>query len=337
MTAETKPGGDVTAKLEERPAKATRNTKYYLDSVTFKVEDQLFKVPKYRFMKESEVFQDMFSLPQGGEDDDDPWGESDDKGKSVDRGRFVREGGSDDHPIVLEGIQCIDFERFLEILYPLDTPPTSPTPLSLDTYRSTLTLATMWSFRSLRTHCISQMRSLVPALPSIEKILLARRCRVRSWLIEGYDELIRRKTHITESESLQLGQMETVRLYQERERCRKAGHEGPSSYGFGLVVGQQGHGASYTPPTFGMTSSMGKLPFVPPYMGLNEGAGSGRRKAEEFNECSHHTSVYGLFAGELSGMVDDIAGDEEPARVATGGDWRRLIDRSLVQVPDGMQ
>lgn len=225
-----------------------------------------------------------------------------------------------------------------------DTPPTSPTPFSLDTYRSTLTLATMWSFRTLRTHCISQMRTLVPALPSLEKVLLARRCRVRSWLIEGYDELIRRKTHITESESLQLGQIETVRLYQERERCRKAGHEGsgPGSYGFGLVVGGQGHGGSYTPPTFGVTSSMGNRPFVPPYMSLNsEGAaGSGRRGqkgSEECYECSHHTSVYGLFAGELSGMVDETVGDDEQVRVAAGGDWRRLVDRSLVQVPDGMQ
>ena len=47
----------------------------------------------------------MFSLPLPDED----YSESGGKG---------REGTSDENPIVLEGIKCIDFEHFLDVFLP---------------------------------------------------------------------------------------------------------------------------------------------------------------------------------------------------------------------------
>ena len=93
-----------------------RNDKYYLEDIVFEVsllnseshlfrsscfevEDQLFKVPRYLFIKLSPVFRDMFKLPvpEGAEAD----------------------GLSDNQPLVLRGIEKTDFVRLLRCLYPL--------------------------------------------------------------------------------------------------------------------------------------------------------------------------------------------------------------------------
>lgn len=62
-----------------------------------KVEDVLFRVPKLYFKHNSSVFNDMFTLPSGDSE---------------------IEGSSDEKPIILEGIQCGDFQRLLQVMYP---------------------------------------------------------------------------------------------------------------------------------------------------------------------------------------------------------------------------
>lgn len=64
-----------------------------------KAEDTLFRVPKDRFEKMSDVFRTMFTLPSGTDC------------QQV-------EGNDDDHPLVLEGVHADNFHQILRLLYP---------------------------------------------------------------------------------------------------------------------------------------------------------------------------------------------------------------------------
>ncbi|KAI6046746.1 hypothetical protein EDC04DRAFT_1247808 [Pisolithus marmoratus] len=72
------------------------HSRFYTSTVTFLVEDCLFRVPREPFQQESEVFCDMFSLPQGDS--------------------IVLEGSSDENPIRLLGTSKNDFEQLLNAL-----------------------------------------------------------------------------------------------------------------------------------------------------------------------------------------------------------------------------
>ncbi|KAF4563164.1 hypothetical protein EYR36_003603 [Pleurotus pulmonarius] len=73
------------------------NSKYYLDSITFRVENELFKVPIRCVSFKTEPFRTLAarSLPQG----DGPV-----------------EGMSDENPIVLPDTSKVDFERLLDVI-----------------------------------------------------------------------------------------------------------------------------------------------------------------------------------------------------------------------------
>lgn len=58
----------------------------------------LFRVLVEAFAERSEIFRDMFALPSGDV--------------------TAAEGGSDDSPIVLEGVDVDDFRALLRYLYP---------------------------------------------------------------------------------------------------------------------------------------------------------------------------------------------------------------------------
>jgi hypothetical protein len=61
------------------------------------VENDLFRVHRYFFIRESVVFRDMFSLPTGSE--------------------TFTEGQSDDRPIVLQDVKSADFEGLVWMFY----------------------------------------------------------------------------------------------------------------------------------------------------------------------------------------------------------------------------
>jgi BTB/POZ domain len=60
-----------------------------------KVDNCLFKVHRYFFIRDSDVFRDMFSVPPAS----------------------TEEGTSDRHPIVLEQVKATDFEHLLWVYY----------------------------------------------------------------------------------------------------------------------------------------------------------------------------------------------------------------------------
>ena len=86
--------GNVSFLVRKILVKLKRFTHTFTPS---KVEDVLFTVHRYFFKRDSSVFADMFTLePSPG----------------------ATPEGTVENPIRLPDLRCIDFERFLSILYP---------------------------------------------------------------------------------------------------------------------------------------------------------------------------------------------------------------------------
>lgn len=106
---------------------------HYIETIVFRVENTLFRVPRRGFELESLVFATMFTLPAG---DHNP------------------EGRNDNTAIVLQGIRKRDFENFLALLYPMG--PDLPV-LGHEDLVGVLHLATMWEFEKIRRYVVKMM------------------------------------------------------------------------------------------------------------------------------------------------------------------------------------
>ncbi|KAJ7655705.1 hypothetical protein DFH06DRAFT_482415 [Mycena polygramma] len=172
-----------------------RDSSYYLETVVFKVENTLFKVPRFQFERHSGVFADTFSLPQPAEG---------------------AEGSDDKVPFKLDGIKRADFEALLKVIYPMTAVPKTPD-LKEDEWISVLTLSTQWDFIEVRDLAILRLTVYAQNLGPAERIMLARKFDVSSWLRSGYTDLARRKMAITSEEAAKIGWEETLQICQLRE------------------------------------------------------------------------------------------------------------------------
>ncbi|KAJ7188792.1 hypothetical protein C8R46DRAFT_1341462 [Mycena filopes] len=170
---------------------------YYLDTVTFKVENVLFKIPKWQFETNSGVFATTFSLPQ-----------SEEKGEV--------EGSDDEHPFRLDGISRVEFQTFLKVLYPLSPIAKTPSLFPVE-WIQVLKLASLWDFVELRTFAIEQLNVYAESLDCIARIQLGRDYDVSTWIRSGYTELARRRTPITSDEASKIGFEVALQIYQLRE------------------------------------------------------------------------------------------------------------------------
>ncbi|THV06184.1 hypothetical protein K435DRAFT_743951 [Dendrothele bispora CBS 962.96] len=174
------------------------SSQYYWDTVIFQVEGQLLQVPRYHLEKGSEFFQDMFILPQGNQ---------------------YAEGNSDSNPIKLDGITTlVDFERFVEILYPSVTPWQKTYKLQ-EEWISILKLATMWRFlnvRRLAINCLTDMK-----LGALTRITLGRKYSVGQWLRMGYWELVKQISAVTLEEAETVGYPFSIHILQIRDEMTK--------------------------------------------------------------------------------------------------------------------
>ncbi|KAF7356248.1 hypothetical protein MVEN_00956300 [Mycena venus] len=147
-----------------------RDDNYYLETITFQVQNRLFKVPRYHFEHCSEIFATTFTLPSG-----------------------------EVHAEV-----CVDFQALLKVLYPLGMPQIVSTPkdklLTKDEWVSVLKLSTLWYFIDARDLAIQQLNTHT-VMGSAERIHLARQYDVPGWLRMGYTDLARRTEDISEEEA----------------------------------------------------------------------------------------------------------------------------------------
>ncbi|KAJ7876093.1 hypothetical protein B0H14DRAFT_2501466 [Mycena olivaceomarginata] len=187
----------MTATSSEASIFAPIRDPYYLETVVFKVENALFKVPRFQFERHSGIFATTFSLPQSVEG---------------------AEGSSDKTPFKLDGIKSLDFRRLLGVLYPMTRRPSPKTPtLSKDEWISVLKLANLWDFIEVRNLAIEQLTSYAGSLDCIERILFARQFDVSAWLQSGYVELARRKAVVSAEEAGKIGWETALQICQLRE------------------------------------------------------------------------------------------------------------------------
>ncbi|KAJ8083592.1 hypothetical protein PM082_009467 [Marasmius tenuissimus] len=147
----------------------TTNARYYWDFVVFKVvEDELFKVPKYRFANNPHPpFNEMFTLPQAQQQ------------PSSKAHKASEEGSSPESPIILEQTSKIDFERFLDVLYPpVESPDReeSPDPDTVaQTWLSVLKLSSLWNFIQIRRMAIERLSTVsTTSFNAIDRIVRGR-------------------------------------------------------------------------------------------------------------------------------------------------------------------
>ncbi|KAF8910804.1 hypothetical protein CPB85DRAFT_1164980, partial [Mucidula mucida] len=163
----------------------SRSPTFYWDFVIFKVQDKLYKVPKHVFEKSSEVFSDMFSIPQSAD-------------------VTVREGISDEHPITLTLVESTHFEALLNALL-VDTRYTNYADVGLgrQQWLWVLELANMWRMVNMRRLAITQLSNM--KLTDVDRIVYGHKLAVADWLLTGYRDIASRTVVINADDVKLLG------------------------------------------------------------------------------------------------------------------------------------
>ncbi|KAJ2918286.1 hypothetical protein MD484_g2128, partial [Candolleomyces efflorescens] len=174
---------------------------YHWDLATFiqdfQVEGYVFRVPVHRFIEESETFTKLHGLDE----------------------LLARPGHGHSHPLAnaIELQAAIgDFRAFLKVLYPR-LRNESVSSIAYDEWVSVLKLSTQWHFNKLRKEVIAVLDKH-KNLGTIGRIKLAEEHHISSWLIRGYETLVRRSSGITETEAEQIGWRAAIKLCGQRER-----------------------------------------------------------------------------------------------------------------------
>ncbi|CAA7260400.1 unnamed protein product [Cyclocybe aegerita] len=139
---------------------------FYFTNVTFRVGNTIFRVPRHGFEVPGTVFEAMFSLPSS----------VDEEGEA--------EGSSDEHPIVLNGVEENHFNGFLGALYPFVKS------MDYDNWVGALHLSTMWEFNQIRERAINAISPILAEKNTVEVVLLAKQYRVLNWLRDAYIRLV---------------------------------------------------------------------------------------------------------------------------------------------------
>jgi len=161
---------DIFQDQAPTPAVVERDNVFYFETVSFQVEDALFRVFKSGFEVKGTPFEAMFSLPQ------------------VPGPKGIVEGTDDSSPIYLRGISKVNFRCFLRALYPFKGAPTT-----YAEWIAALDLAIMWDFKEVRNTCIEALSELIKSRTAIDNILLAKKYKVKKWLRDGYIRLLQQK------------------------------------------------------------------------------------------------------------------------------------------------
>ncbi|KIP04823.1 hypothetical protein PHLGIDRAFT_36731 [Phlebiopsis gigantea 11061_1 CR5-6] len=189
-----------------------QHPEFYFDDETiiFLVEDCYFKVHRYFFQRDSEVFRAMFSCPPG---DKEP------------------EGRTKETAILLPGVTKFEMTALLRFFY------NGPFLRMYESYNSwslkittgewaaLLSISTRFAFDKIRARAISV---LAPSshtfnlLDSVDAIVLALKHDVPQWLETAYVLLTLRDEPLDDAEAAKLGLATTVRLARARERFWRA-------------------------------------------------------------------------------------------------------------------
>ncbi|KAG5637559.1 hypothetical protein H0H81_004136 [Sphagnurus paluster] len=176
------------ARVAEPPTpQFERDPKYYLEFVTLVVEDGLYMVPKYQFIKSTDRCDEIF--PSHVEEES---------------------------PVVLKDVKRADFEALLKLIGFA-----TPHSISQEGWVSILKLTSRWAMYKLRELAIDSLS----CSPWTVKIKLAREYGILKCLRDGYHHFATQSQPITIDEAKDLGLEATLKLVGIRERFPRAKHE----------------------------------------------------------------------------------------------------------------
>ncbi|KAF9525023.1 hypothetical protein CPB83DRAFT_772926 [Crepidotus variabilis] len=143
-----------------------RHDMYYFNFVVFQVQTTLFSVPKNGFLDSNPSFFDKFA-----------------PNKSI----YV--AANDVEPIELKDVTAEDFKGLLLVIYPFKR-----TAETYEEWLGALDLATRWDLADIRSKAIEALSKLNSSnkKSSVEIILLAKKYRIREWLVDSYVKLVQR-------------------------------------------------------------------------------------------------------------------------------------------------
>ncbi|RXW16417.1 hypothetical protein EST38_g9437 [Candolleomyces aberdarensis] len=161
---------------------------HYWDFVTFSVEGCLFRLPKYRFLEESEYFRKEYRLDQ---EPAPPVEEP--EYTSVDVNAYSTSSANsnkrDDQVVELEG--------------------------------SVLKLSTKWFFNDIRNRATKEIESVDGGLTVINRIVLAKEYNISKLLLAGYKALIKREETINLHDGEKIGLRNALQLYEIRDKYHR--------------------------------------------------------------------------------------------------------------------
>ncbi|KAF5325106.1 hypothetical protein D9619_009665 [Psilocybe cf. subviscida] len=164
---------DVDIVSAPAPEPVIHNSVWNLETICFKVENQLFTVIKKDLLGPGSVFVDMFKVPSGPQ---------------------PAEGKDADNPIDLHGIKASHFAAFLSVLYPWINGSIELRKQDEDSVFGVLHLANMWRFPKIRHEAVRiSSENWIPSKSDAEKIRLGEEYQVQDWAFNGYTQIIRRK------------------------------------------------------------------------------------------------------------------------------------------------
>ncbi|KIK19624.1 hypothetical protein PISMIDRAFT_682944 [Pisolithus microcarpus 441] len=214
----------------------SRHPEFYTYTVTFLVEDHLFRVPRGELGAESTVFRDRFLLPRGNSETVDDQSDSETVGDESDsknvedesdpetvEGKSIPEtveGESDLRPVILEGVSKKEFESFLRVLIGRQYATKKASDLGQAQWISVLKLSTMWEFKRLREVAIQHLDLPSKSLGSIEKFVLASKYGIKKWLLPALLELAERARPIGVEEGRLIGFENALKLAAVREQLK---------------------------------------------------------------------------------------------------------------------
>ncbi|KAL1678991.1 hypothetical protein EV122DRAFT_264090 [Schizophyllum commune] len=175
-----------------------RSSTYYLGGgdLHILVEGVMFRVHKYFFDRESNMFRREFVLP-------------------VSPGAQPK-GSSESTALVLEDITLEEFEKFLWVFY---NPRYSIYDAAPEDWVDILKLAHMWNFREVYELAVRELERL--EMPVVERLIAYQAYDVkREYIVPLYAELFRREEPLSKSESQRLGIETVYTIWMGRERLR---------------------------------------------------------------------------------------------------------------------
>ncbi|KDQ56643.1 hypothetical protein JAAARDRAFT_194625 [Jaapia argillacea MUCL 33604] len=194
------PGTPPDDERSEDALEPLRHPTYYIedDTVIFTVDDCLYKLNRYFLQRESKVFQDMFSCPQGDK---------------------VPEGTTDDSVIPLPGVTQGEIESLLNFLYHGMHDDRN---VSLSEWIDLLSISTRFICDKIRGRAIREIDSFRhPRIDPVEKIVLAGKRDIPEWLAPSYEDICQRVNPLEVEEAEKLGITMAVKLMRAREAIRE--------------------------------------------------------------------------------------------------------------------